>query len=361
MQNQVEIPKISIVVPIYGVEKYLAECVDSILNQTFKDIEIILVDDGSKDRCPQMIDEYASKDSRVVAVHQPNGGYGRAVNHGIEVARGEYIGIIESDDWIEPTMYEELYDKAIHTGADVVKSDFYFHWSNHREDKIAHHFPKKYADKTICPRELGDRYIFSAQLCVWSSLYRRQFLQQEGILFLEAPGASYQDVAFNFKLLSRVDKFHFLDKPLVHYRQDNENASVKSTGKVYAIFDEYDSVQAFLKEKSLWKQPIIGYFLHVQGIHWMWHLNRLSASRHAQALFISRLQQELARLAQEIPDFDDAFSSIYPHAFLLCLNKKPRMVRFLYLNLQKYCRFVSDRCYARVKILGIRILKCRIN
>ena len=97
-------PKVSVVVPIYGVEKYLRECVDSILAQTLKDIEVILVDDGSPDGCSAIVDEYAAKDPRVVAVHQPNGGYGRAVNNGIELAKGEYIGIVESDDWIEPTM-----------------------------------------------------------------------------------------------------------------------------------------------------------------------------------------------------------------------------------------------------------------
>ena len=86
-------PDISVVVPIYGVEKYLKQCVDSILNQTFKNMEVILVDDGSRDRCPQMVDEYAAQDARVVAIHQPNGAYGKAVNAGIARARGKYIGI----------------------------------------------------------------------------------------------------------------------------------------------------------------------------------------------------------------------------------------------------------------------------
>ena len=90
-------PKVSVIVPIYGVEKYLRQCVDSILAQTLKDIEIILVDDGSPDGCPAIVDEYAAKDSRVIAVHQENGGYGRAVNHGIEIANGEYIGIASYD------------------------------------------------------------------------------------------------------------------------------------------------------------------------------------------------------------------------------------------------------------------------
>ena len=101
-------PKVSIVVPIYNVEKYLKECVDSILNQTLEDIEVILVDDGSPDNCGKIVDEYARKDSRIIPVHQKNSGYSAAVNKGIDLATGEYIGIIESDNWIETDMYARL-------------------------------------------------------------------------------------------------------------------------------------------------------------------------------------------------------------------------------------------------------------
>ena len=93
-------PKVSIVVPIYNVERYLDECVKSIINQTLKEIEIILVDDGSPDNCGKIIDDYAKTDSRIVAVHQKNSGYSAAVNKGINMAKGEYVGIIESDDFI---------------------------------------------------------------------------------------------------------------------------------------------------------------------------------------------------------------------------------------------------------------------
>jgi len=133
--------KVSIIVPIYGVEKYIHECVDSILVQTLKEIEIILVDDGSKDNCPAIVDEYAKKDSRVIAIHQENGGYGKAVNHGLKVATGEYIGIVESDDFIEPNMFEELYELAKSNNVEVVKSDFYKYYSDKGDEK-ANTIPK---------------------------------------------------------------------------------------------------------------------------------------------------------------------------------------------------------------------------
>ena len=118
-------PKVSVIVPIYGVEKYIHQCIDSILNQTLEDIEILLIDDGSKDNCPAIIDEYAKQDSRIKAIHQENGGYGKAVNNGLSKATGEYIAIVEPDDFIEQNMFEVLYDDAKQNDVDVVKGPYY--------------------------------------------------------------------------------------------------------------------------------------------------------------------------------------------------------------------------------------------
>ena len=106
-------PLISVIVPVYKVEEYLARCVDSILGQTYRNLEILLVDDGSPDRCGVMCDEYASRDSRIRVIHKENGGLSSARNAAIDVARGEYIGFVDSDDWIEPETYEALLDMAL--------------------------------------------------------------------------------------------------------------------------------------------------------------------------------------------------------------------------------------------------------
>lgn len=113
-------PKFSVVVPMYNVESYLDECVNSVRQQTLEDIEIILVDDGSPDRCGEMAEEYAKLDNRIKVIHRANGGLGPARNSGMEAAKGEYIGFVDSDDWIEPDMYERLYSAAISANADVV-------------------------------------------------------------------------------------------------------------------------------------------------------------------------------------------------------------------------------------------------
>lgn len=112
--------KVSIIVPIYNVEKYLDRCMQTLLGQTLKDIEIIMVDDGSPDRCPQMCDEYAKKDSRVKVVHKQNGGLGYARNSGLDIATGEYVAFVDSDDFVDVAMYEKLYVTAVTESADIV-------------------------------------------------------------------------------------------------------------------------------------------------------------------------------------------------------------------------------------------------
>ena len=118
-------PLVSIIIPVYNVEKYLDKCLDSVVNQTYTNLEIILVDDGSPDRCPAICDEWKSRDSRIKVIHQPNGGLSRARNAGLKIATGEFIGFVDSDDWIEPDMYETLLSTMLETGADIVVCNFY--------------------------------------------------------------------------------------------------------------------------------------------------------------------------------------------------------------------------------------------
>ena len=112
--------KLSIIVPVYNVEPYLRRCIDSILAQTFTDFELILVDDGSPDNCPAICDEYAEKDPRIVVIHKQNGGLSDARNAGLDIARGEYIGFVDSDDYIDAEMYEKMYNAAIMHNSDIV-------------------------------------------------------------------------------------------------------------------------------------------------------------------------------------------------------------------------------------------------
>lgn len=220
-------PSVSVVVPVYNVERYLRQCVDSILGQTLENIEIILVDDGSPDACPAIVDEYAAADPRVVAVHQSNGGYGKAVNAGIARAKGRYIGIIESDDWIEPDMYAKLFARAEETGADIVKCGFYKYDSTQspalQNVPWAGCMPDLFAAPDTPFRPCCWPPVFAWHASLWSNLYRAGFLKE--IRVIESPGAAYQDMPFVMEALSRARSMSVVKEYLVHYRMEQGQGS----------------------------------------------------------------------------------------------------------------------------------------
>lgn len=215
-------PAVSVVVPVYNVEKYLRECLDSIINQTLKDIEIILVDDGSPDNCPQICDEYAAKDARIKVIHKPNGGYGSAVNRGIEEAIGEYIGIVESDDWIEHDMYEKLYNNAKESNSDVCICDFYH--ARNSGNTIHEYITKKNIGLNECFNLLSKPEIMYQPAYPWNKLYKKEFLDTNQIKMFEDK-RMYQDITWNSEILSKCKLFSYINEPLYYYRYDSVNSS----------------------------------------------------------------------------------------------------------------------------------------
>ena len=188
-------PKVSVIVPVYNVEQYLEKCIDSICTQTLQDIEIICVDDGSTDSSPQILDTYAKKDSRIRVIHKGNAGYGAAMNTGMDAAKGEYIGIVESDDCILPQMYARLYETAKADDLDLVKADAYY-WLERYGYKSRIHISANnaYYDRVLDER---DRLVFfQFYMNTWTGIYKRSFLEKYQIRHHETPGASYQDNGF---------------------------------------------------------------------------------------------------------------------------------------------------------------------
>ena len=228
-------PKVSIVVPVYNVEKYLPECLDSILAQSLKNIEVIVIDDGSPDNCGKIIDEYAKKDQRVVPIHQKNSGYSKSVNKGIQLAKGEYIGIIESDDWIEPNMYETLYLNAKQHHTDITKGGFWKYNSTLPKSKQNEYYinPSK-IDLRLAPKnafhitEWPQLIAFHAS--IWSSIYRADFVKK--VKLEDTAGASYQDFPFMVETLCKAEKITVVPDGFVHWRNEpTQNNSTSAKGK----------------------------------------------------------------------------------------------------------------------------------
>lgn len=244
-------PKVSVIVPVYNVEKYLGECMDSILAQTLEDIEVICVDDGSTDGSAAILDDYASRDNRVRVIHKENAGYGAAMNTGLDAARGEYIAIVESDDFIDPDMYERLVRDMDDYVLDVVKCDCIFFWNDLGYEYRYHsdNIDKFYHRVLVPPQER--RLMFKFLMNVWAGMYSRSFLLENKIRFRETPGASYQDNGFWLQVMSFANRMMAEDFAPYHYRQDNPTQSIRNTGKLFEMAEEYDVTAKLLEERGL--------------------------------------------------------------------------------------------------------------
>ena len=266
-------PKISILVPIYNVEKYLPQCLDSLVNQTLKDIEIICINDGSTDSSLEIIQEYINKDNRIKVISKQNSGYGDSMNQGLKLASGDYIGILESDDFTEPEMYEDLYNLADKNDADVAISDFYLYWTKNNKTKKVNS-TSKYPDKKVTNIK-ETPFLLRNKTTTWAAIYKRSLIQGNNICYLTTPGASYQDTSFRIKTISCADKIICTHKAYVHYRQDNANSSVKSKGKVFAICEEYDTLTEFMNEHPEIKIYANSEKLINQWNGYMWNFKRV--------------------------------------------------------------------------------------
>ena len=245
-----EMAKVSVIIPVYNTEKYLSECIDSVLEQSLEEIEVICVDDGSTDASGKILDEYAIADNRIVVIHKKNEGYGKAINTGIEHATAEYLGIVESDDFIEKDMYQVLYDTMNEKHVDVIKADYY---SVYERDGCV---IKKYVPlniygggelyrKILCPKDTPEVMLYVKY--TWSGLYRTDFIKNEKICHNETPGAAYQDNGFWFQTMVNANRIYFLDEAFYNYRQDNPEASFYNKGNPMAELDEF----RFAEEKLI--------------------------------------------------------------------------------------------------------------
>lgn len=230
-------PEISVIMPALNVSKYITQCIESVVKQSFRDLEIIVIDAGSTDGTWEILQEYAKKDSRIRLIRSDKKSYGYQVNMGISLARGTYIGIVETDDYIEPDMYETLYQSAISGAYDYVKGTA-LTFRNISKDIVITSAIKCLDGEKVAlnPREHPE--LFSTDRFLWLGLYRADFVKK--IKLNETLGAAYQDIGFIYQVLNNSSKALYLDKIVYHYRQDNMNASGYNRKAFKYLFDEYN-------------------------------------------------------------------------------------------------------------------------
>ncbi len=256
--------KISIIVPVYNVENYLKECLDSLVQQTLKEIEIICVNDGSKDDSLKILLDYAKEDDRVRVIDKENAGYGHAMNIGLDNAVGEYIGIVEPDDYIKLNMCKRLYKIAKKKDLDFIKADFYrFRGEGKNKELIYNHLTdnRNYYNRVLNPQQ--NKALFNLIMNTWSGIYKKSFLDHYTIRHHESPGASYQDTGFWFQTFCYATRVYFLDEPFYMNRRDNPNSSVFNKEKIYFPCSEYDYIYNILiQDKDLYERIKYVYSFH---------------------------------------------------------------------------------------------------
>ena len=318
--------KVSIVIPVYNVEMYLRECLDSVRNQTLMNLEIICVDDGSTDFSGRILDEYAKKDERFRVVHKQNEGYGKAMNVGMSMATSPYVGIVESDDFIDENMYEKLSAIMEEKHPDFIKTDYHEFYESGDGGYIEQYMPLIAAERyqglyeTIFNTRDHDE-VFSFPKYIWTGLYNREFLEREHIVFNETPGASYQDKGFWFQTFIKAKSIYFAPQAFYYYRVDNPNASMSSKGKVFATCDEYDFVRGILDGMGEAGKSFYRCECYVRMKDCIYHVNRV-AEEHREAL-LQRIKEDFL-LAAHRGEVDSALYNNYLREQIFEIIADPR-------------------------------------
>ncbi len=234
-------PKLSVIIPVYKVEKYLRQCLDSVVNQTFRDMEIIIIDDGSPDRCGEICDEYARKDNRIFVIHKENGGLSTARNDGIERARGEWLTFVDSDDWCDTDYYENMLKKLNGRKADVfVACKHCWEFTDHQvvkrtyPDEFDYLKPQEMTSlcaKVLAPFYKDEKNKDAASMGVpWDKLYRTSFIKENGLWF-DTNSKAWEDLLFNFCVFRKTKRviggscmgYHYRMVPTSITRRYNPN------------------------------------------------------------------------------------------------------------------------------------------
>lgn len=244
---------ISIIVPVYKVEKYLAQCVNSILNQTLVDFELILVDDGSPDSCPQICDVYARTDHRVKVIHKSNGGLSDARNAGIDIAQGKYIAFVDSDDLISHDMYERLYNNIIKYDADLAMCS-----SEHIDESISELKSPENGEITVFEDDKILKSLFEKKLnnFVWNKLYKHELFKE-----IRYPvGKIYEDLFTTYKILSLCGTVVYDSSKLYGYRVREDSIMGKARRIINVDkFEAYGEMESFLKENKTLQSAALQY------------------------------------------------------------------------------------------------------
>ncbi len=233
---------LTVIVPVYNMKNYIRRCLNSLVNQSLRDFEVIVVNDGSTDKSKDIIMEYVEKYPKVFKyLEKRNGGLSSARNYGLKFANGKYIAFLDSDDYIEKNMYKEMMNIALKENSDMVECDFIWEYENGktRLDKR-----KKYKNKKDMMKK--------PRVVAWNKLIRREIIEKKKIRFPE--GKIYEDIEFFFKLLPYLNKISYIPKPFIHYVQRKDSISNSQNKNVEYIFDILNNINNYYRKNGIYDE-----------------------------------------------------------------------------------------------------------
>lgn len=233
-------PKVSLIIPVYNVQDYIEKCMDSVVNQTIDDMEIIIVNDGSKDQSKQKIERYLEKYPKIKYLEKENGGLSDARNYGLKFATGEYVAFLDSDDYVEKNTYEEMYNLAKKEKSDMVECDFIWEYPNRIREDIGSLYSSK--------KEMIEK----ARVVAWNKLIKREIIEKANLQF--PVGLRYEDVEFFYKIVPYINKVSFVKKCLIHYVQRGDSIANTQNIRTKEIFKVLDNVITYYKENNLYNE-----------------------------------------------------------------------------------------------------------
>lgn len=318
---------VSIIVPIYKVEKYINKCIDSILNQKLKDFELILVDDGSPDNCGKICDEYSKKDNRIKVVHKKNGGLVSARQAGFKVSTGEYIGFVDGDDYIEENMFFDMMEKAKEYNADMVLCDF-FHLYPDKKVKSKQYFEggfydKKSLEKYIYPKMIfsGSYYSFGFTPSCWSKIFKREVLENN-IMKVDTRIKMGEDAAFTYPCMLDSNNIYFIKNKYLYNYRINPKSMTQSYDK--NLWNIILLPYYRLKEKSFESDFDISFQLS----YYLLYLINFVIRNEAKAGKIKSLKDKI-KIIKEILYNDDILNAIKEVDLNILPNHTKTIVKFI--------------------------------
>lgn len=287
---------VSIIIPVYNNAEYLPECLDSVLGQSMNNIEIIIINDGSTDtKAIRILNDYASRDERILLINKNNTGYGHSVNIGLDLANGKYVGIVESDDFIQSGMYERLYEIAEKLDADVVKCDF-ARFITHNGDllfkRVKINANHGYYNKIINPAEHPD--LLRMYTLNQNGIYKNELIKSNNIYLNETPGASFQDHGLFFQLLMYAKSVICIEEVLYFLRRDNENSSFFAKDKVFECCDEFKFIESIILNNEYLKKLFFGIYYLKKFKNYIANLNRINPQDYRN--FFERCHKEFCKI-----------------------------------------------------------------